>query len=284
MIKKFPYRSDPGQEEAKFFSEHGYLYVTQFYDLATEVEPIRNDIFDLIGLITRTHGIALQRPRYGETEFDHGLQYLIANYRPLVGVLYNAVKKLPNYLRLACNEKHDQYCRVLLETSFVGFANRGYGIRMDNPCEDEYSTQLHQDYVSQLSGQSAIVTWSPLRHVTEELGRLTIYPGSHRSGVFPILKTGEGSRGLVIADEDKLAANYPGLAPEVQVGDCLMLHFLTLHQSGKNRSDRTRWSMLSRYFDFNHPTGAAINWNGGLQEGNSFEKVHPELIVAPKRS
>jgi Phytanoyl-CoA dioxygenase (PhyH) len=284
MIKKFPYRSDPGREEARFFAEHGYLYVTQFYDVEREVEPIRKDIFNLINLITDSHGVPLQRPHYSETEFDHGLQYLTQHHRPLVGILYDAVKKLPNYLRLACNAKHDDYCRVLLETSFLGFANRGYGIRMDHPCEDAYSTQLHQDYVSQLSGQNAVVTWSPLRDVTPELGPLIVYPGSHRAGVFPVLKIGEGSRGLVIADEDKVAASYRGFAPEVQVGDCLMLHFLTLHASGKNQSDKTRWSMLSRYFDFNDATGAAINWTGGLQEGNSFEKIHPELMVSRARS
>jgi Phytanoyl-CoA dioxygenase (PhyH) len=284
MIKKFPYRSNPGQEEARFFFEHGYLYVSQFYDVEREVEPIRKDIYALIGLIAASHGVSLRRPSYNAREFDYGLQYLIAQQRPLVGILYDAVKKLPNYIRLAASEKHDVYGRVLLETSFVGFANRGYGIRMDNPHEAEYSTQLHQDYISQLCSQSAIVTWSPLRDVTQDLGPVKFYPGSHRSGVFPIVKAGQGSRGLMIADEEKIAASYQGVAPDVLVGDCLMLHFLTLHESGQNKSDVTRWSMLSRYFDFHHATGVAIGWKGGLQEGNSFEAVHPEFTVSPARA
>jgi hypothetical protein len=278
MIRKFLFRHEPSHEEADFFAEHGFLYVENFYDVQTEVDPIRRDIFDLIGLISGRHRIALGRREYGQVEFDSGLQGLIAEHRPLVGVLYDAVKKLPNYLRLACVDKHDRYCRTLLGTAFVGFANRGYGIRMDNPFEDQYSTQLHQDYVSQLSSQNAVVTWSPLRDVTPELGPIMIYPGSHRSGVFPILKTSDGSRGLVLADEEKLIHSYQGIAPDVRVGDCLFLHFLTLHESGQNRSDKTRWSMLSRYFDFTHPSGVAINWKGGLQEGNSFETIHPELM------
>jgi hypothetical protein len=275
-VTKFKYRDDPGVEEAGFYREHGYLYVEGFYDRETEVEPVRRDIYELLGLIGESHKIELNRGLYNGDAFDEGLQQLVRDHRPVVGVLYDAVKKLPNYLRLACAEKNDRYCRAILGSSFVGFANRGYGIRMDNPNEDQYSTQLHQDYVSQLSSQNATVLWSPLRDVTPALGPMTIYPGSHKSGVFPIVKKASGSRGLVVKDEDEIAARYPHITPDVAVGDCVFLDFLTLHESGRNKSDKTRWSMLSRYFDFGHPSGRAIDWKGGLQDGTSFEVVHPE--------
>lgn len=275
-VTKFKYRDCPGAEEADFYREHGYLYVEGFYDRETEIEPIRRDIYELLGLIGENHNIELKRGPYKGDEFDEGLQDLVRHHRPMVGVLYDAVKKLPNYLRLACAEKNDRYCQAILGSSFVGFANRGYGIRMDNPSEDQYSTQLHQDYASQLSSQNAAVLWSPLRDVTPALGPMTIYPGSHKSGVFRIVKKANGSRGLVIKDEDAVAARYPHVSPDIPVGDCVFLDFLTLHESGRNTSDKTRWSMLSRYFDFTHPSGCAIDWKGGLQDGTSFEMVHPE--------
>lgn len=276
-VTKFKYRDDPGADEAEFYREHGYLYVESFYDISTEVEPIRKDIYDLIGLIGESHKIPISRGVYKADDFDEGLQFLVQNHRSLVGVLYDAVKKLPNYLRLACAEKNDRYSKAILRSSFVGFANRGYGIRMDNPSEDQYSTQLHQDYVSQLSSQNAAVLWSPLRDIYPSLGPMTIYPGSHKSGVFPIVKASAGSRGLVLKNERELAKLYPQISPNVNVGDCIFLDFLTLHESGQNRSNQTRWSMLSRYFDFSHASGRAIDWKGGLQDGTSFEAVHPEL-------
>jgi hypothetical protein len=279
MITKFPARDEPGKEEAAFFAEHGYLYVEGFYDVATEVDPIRRDIFRLIGAVSEQKNILLGPRHYSNESFDDGLPRLLAEDRRAVGIIYDATKKLPNYVRTACLEKHDRYCRAILKTDFVGFANRGYGLRMDNPSEDEYSTQAHQDYVSQLCSQNAVVTWSPLRHVTPELGPMAIYPGSHKPGVFPILKEKEGSRGLVIANLSEIQRAYTAETPEVSVGDCLFLHFLTLHESGRNRSKNNRWAMLSRYFDFNDPTGKAIDWKGGLQEGHSFEAVHPELSV-----
>lgn len=277
-MTKFPYRENPGQEEAEFYREHGYLHVEGFYDCAAEVEPILKDIYRMIGLVCESQNIGIERAPYCPDEFDAGLPFLVQHRRSAVSMLYDAVKKLPSYIRLACAEKNDRYAQVLLGSSFVGFANRGYGIRMDNPNEDQYSTQLHQDYVSQLCSQNATVLWSPLRTVTNVLGPMTIHPGSHRSGVLPILKTAEGSRGLVLHNEAAIAKQFPRIAPNVDVGDCIFLDFLTLHESGRNSSNRTRWSMLSRYFDFTHASGRAIGWKGGLQDGGLFENMHPELV------
>jgi hypothetical protein len=279
MIKKFRLKDVPGEEEAAFFAAEGYLYVENFYDVERDIEPIREDIYRLIGIVAAQRGISIGARAYSSSDFDHGLQQLIASDRPSVGLVYDAVKKLPSYIRVACHERHEVYGRVLLGSPFIGFSPRGYGIRMDNPMEDEYSTQPHQDYVSQLSSQNAVVTWGPLRDVTPELGPMRVYPRSHKAGVFPIENKGGGSRGLVIAKVDEVLSGFESILPLVESGDCLFLHFLTLHESGRNRSEKTRWSMLSRYFDFCHPSGVAIQWRGGLQEGNSFEKVHPELLV-----
>lgn len=276
-ITKFSPKSAPGAEEIEFFRENGYLYVEQLYSYETELRPILENIFELIGMLAESYEIPLGTRQFTPTGFDQGLQQMIRHHRPAVGVLYNAVKKLPHYVRLAASPKHDAYSRALLSSTFVGFANRGYGIRMDNPGEDEYSTQLHQDYVSQLCSQNCVVSWSPLRDVTPEMGPVVLYPGSHRSGVYRIVKAQGGSRGQVIDGADALAGRFERLAPEVPISDCLFMHALLLHESSPNRSTQTRWSMISRYFDFTDHSGRAIQWRGGLQEGNAFEAIHPEL-------
>jgi ectoine hydroxylase-related dioxygenase (phytanoyl-CoA dioxygenase family) len=277
MITKYPLRQKPSTDEADFFRKYGYIYVENFYDYQTEIRPILKDIFQLIGMISEQNGISIAPRRFDRENFDQGLPCLIRDHRPVVSTLYDAVKKLPNYVRLAASAKHDVYARSLLGSDFVGFANRGYGIRMDNPGEDQYATQLHQDYVSQLCSQNSVVLWSPLRDVAADMGPVVFYPGSHSAGVFPILKVAGGSQGLVIDGAEKLASQFPRLNPEVFTGDCILMHSLLLHESGRNRSARTRWSMISRYFDFTDATGRSINWKGGLQEGYSFEAVHPEL-------
>lgn len=275
-------RDRPSAEDTAFFREHGYLYVKDFYDAETEVRPIQETVYRLIGLLAEDHGITLDRPPFSPEHFDAGLSVLLRENRALVGVLYDACKKIPAYIRLACHPAHEAYMAALLGSDMPGFACRGYGIRMDNPGEEYYLTQLHQDYVSQLCSQAGVVFWSPLRVTGPALGQVRIYPGSHRNGVFPIRKTAHNSRGLEIDGEAEIRARYGPITPEVAVGDCVIIHFLTLHESQPNRSEATRWAMISRYFDFLEEGGRKIGWKGGIAEGHYFDAIHPEYTTQPE--
>jgi len=259
------------------YNKDGFVNIPSFYDLKTEILPIQKDIYQLISILIKQHKLDIHQEPFSSLTFDSGLDVLLENHRPVVSQIYDAVKKIPSYVKLACSPKNEEVARVLLKTEFIGFANQGYGIRMDNPFEDAYRTQWHQDYVSQLCAKNGIVFWSPLRDVTLNMGPIEYRFGSHKDGIFRILRDGEGSYGLKIKDEDNIVKRYPSVAPEVKVGDLVASNFLVLHRSSPNRSKFTRWSMISRYFDFLDPEGIAYGWKGGLQDGNSFEKVHPEL-------
>jgi len=264
-------------QDLRQFQTDGFLYIERFYDLTTEILPIQKDIYRIIGIIIKEHKLPIEQKPFSSEEFDAGLPEIITKYRSCASILYDAVKKLPSYVRLSNCNKHEDLAKILLNTEFPGFANRGYGIRMDHPNEDKFLTQWHQDYVSQLCAQKGIVLWSPLRDVTLEMGPVRLCPTSHSDGIFPIVRDGDGSYGLKIKDEEKIVARYPSIAPEVSSGDLVVIDFMTLHCSTPNKSKRTRWAMISRYFDFLEPVGISHGWRGGLQEGNSFEQVHPEL-------
>jgi len=122
----------------------------------------------------------------------------------------------------------------------------------------------------------------PLRKIDAAIGPLAFYPGSHRDGVFPIEVAGAGSYGLRIHNEAAIESRYRPICPAVEAGDCLLMDFLLLHKSSPNRSRRTRWAMLTRYFDFTDETARRIGWVGGLQEGHPFNEVFPELTVSTR--
>lgn len=272
-VARYPLRD----EDVGSFDREGFLYIRGLYDPKKEIRPIQRDIYRLIGMVLADDGAAIEREAFGPETFDAGLDHLLKGRRQLVSRIYDAVKKIPSYVKLSCTERHEHVAAALLRTDLVGFANRGYGMRMDNPNEDQYLTQPHQDYVSQLCSPRGLVFWSPLRRATVETGLVRIFRGSHVHGVFPIVKTEDGSRGLVIDGEEDLVRKFEHADVEVDPGDAVVMDFMTLHQSTPNRSDRTRWSMLSRYFDMNEPIGRSHGWKGGLAEGNSFESLHPEL-------
>jgi hypothetical protein len=264
-------------DDVASFREHGFLHIAGFYDLEADIDPILGDIRRLIAMISEQHGLGLDAAGAARDDFDLPLVTMVREHRASVGILYDAVKKIQSYVRLACDQRHAELAATLLGTPFPGFANRGYGIRMDHPHEDRFLTQLHQDYVSQMCGPSGVVLWSPLRDVTDDLGPLELFPGSHREGILPIRKLGTASQDYIIACEADVLARYPVIRPLPRVGDLLVADFLLLHRSGPNRSGRTRWAMLSRYFDFLDPTARRNGWHGGIQEGRSFSEAHPDL-------
>jgi len=204
---------------------------------------------------------------------------MATNCRAQAAIVYDAMKRLPSYVQLTASAKHAEVAKQLLRSEFVGFAPRGYGIRLDHPGEDKFLTQLHQDYTSQLISPRGVVFWSPLRKVTKELGPVVLYPGSHKLGVQRIEKRGEGSYGLHLPNDEELRRQFTAIAPEPDVGDVVAVDYLLLHESSPNRSNRTRWAMICRYFDFHEETGIRHGWKGGLAEGNSFETIHPELTL-----
>jgi ectoine hydroxylase-related dioxygenase (phytanoyl-CoA dioxygenase family) len=121
--------------------------------------------------------------------------------------------------------------------------------------------------------------------VTPELGPVEFCIGSHRGGPRPVqlLDAGDAKRkgayALALADEAALLAAYPHAAPLSRPGDLVIIDFLTLHASGRNRASRSRWSMQFRYFNFAEPTGRSHGWRGSFAAGVDFRTVHPELFV-----
>ncbi|MBM3514548.1 MAG: phytanoyl-CoA dioxygenase family protein [Alphaproteobacteria bacterium] len=264
-------------EDAEFFAEFGFIYVRDFYP-AELFDRLLRELHELIGLVCEREGIGQPRPQFAASEFDAGLALLLKRDRKLGGIVYEAAKKVPSHIQLVGHEVHTAACRSLLNARFPGFASRGWGLRLDHPAEEVYLTQLHQDFVSQLCSLRGLVFWTPLRRADAQLGPVVLYPGSHRHGVFPIQVKGSGSYGLRIHDEAQVERRFEPCCPEVDVGDCVIIDSLLLHKSSPNRSTRTRWALITRYFDFLEPVGQSIGWIGGLQEGHPFDKVFPDKV------
>ena len=267
------------------YHRDGFLILRGFYDLKTEIEPIQRDIHKIIGIVIQKHGLPIAQAPFHPETFDASYQPLIAHDRRLGAVIYDAVKQIPAFVRLVVNERHDRLMRQLRNTDLPGVAASGYGIRIDNPFEEKFRANWHQDYPSQLRSIDGLVFWSSLVELTEELGPLQIAVGSHKDGLAPMLtrdpdnpeKT--GTYALRIKDESERIRRYPQVQGLVAVGDLIVVDFLNLHASGFNRGQRSRWTMQMRYFNYRDPVGQRISWVGSFAAGKSIRDVHPELIA-----
>lgn len=266
------------------FQTGGFAVLPAFYEPA-EIEPIQRGIHAIIGMVIEAEGLSIEQPSFEAANFDAGFQELIADDRALGGRVYDAVKQIPAFMRLVASEKHEAVVRQVRGTDVPAIAAGGYGIRIDNPNEDKFRAGWHQDYPAQIRSLDGLVFWSPLIEMTAELGPVEFCVGSHKDGLAPVREVDAdnpdktGAYGLTLADEAERVARYEKVAPLTQPGDLVLIDFLTLHRSGANVSNRSRWSLQMRWFNFAEPTGKKLGWPGAYAAGGDLRAVHPELVV-----
>lgn len=253
------------------FERNGFLVLKGFYDVQRDIEPIRASIRDLVELIARKHGLNVPCAT-AEQAMTEGYRAIIAADRSWGAEIYDAIKQIPAYMQLVANPRNAALFEALRPGSFPGLAGQSYGIRIDNPGEEKFRSIWHQEFPGQLRSLDGIVFWSPLLSMSQRMGPVELSVGSHKGGLFPTIfdDGGVGRYGaysLRIEREEEILARYGKTSPLTEAGDLLVMDFLTLHQSGWNASDRPRWSMQFRYFNFNDPTGQKICWQGSYTAG-----------------
>ena len=271
-------------EQLTAFARDGFVVLPEFYEPA-EVEAVQRGVHSIIGLLIEQHQLAINRLDFAPETFDAGYQKLIAHDRALGGVVYDAVKQIPAFIRLVASAQHEAVVRQVRGTDAPAIAAGGYGIRIDNPGEEKFRAGWHQDYPAQIRSLDGLVFWSPLLAMTDEHGPVELCIGSHKDGLAPVRESDAantdktGAYGLTLANETERVAKYEKAAPLTQPCDLVLVDFLTLHRSGENRATRSRWSMQMRWFNFAEPTGKRLGWPGAYAAGNDLRAVHPELVV-----
>ncbi len=267
------------------FEREGLLVLPGFYDVESDIVPIQSGIHRVIGQVMKRHGIADTRMTFVAERFDDGYQALLARDRSWAGEVYDAVKQIPAFIRLLGHPGHEKLFGFLRAGAIPGIAAGGYGIRIDNPHEDRFRAAWHQEYPSQLRSLDGLVFWSPLVRITDALGPVRFCPGSHAGGPLPVLTgaadphTAAGAYALRLKDEAQILERFPWVAPLTSPGDLVVVDFLTVHASGFNTSERSRWSLQFRYFNFDDPTGLGHGWKGSFAAGVDFRTIHPELCA-----
>jgi hypothetical protein len=266
------------------FGRDGFLILKDFYS-AADVRDVCEGIYQVIGQVLRRHDIDDSRPSFSVEHFDVGFADLIRQDRQLGSEIYDAVKFIPAFWRLVSHPYHARLMTELRLGSVPALAASGCGIRIDNPNEDKFRALWHQEYPAQLRSMDGLVFWSPLVSMSEQLGPVALCPGSHSLGALPVQRLQASSSGrsgayaLQLANEAQLIAKFEQISPLTKPTDLILMDFLTLHASGFNRSDRSRWSMQFRYFNMTESTGLTHGWKGSYAEGIDFSLIHPELIA-----
>ena len=194
---------------------------------------------------------------------------------------YNLSKKFLSMHKLAFNKKLVSTAKKLLNTKNVGILNRAYGYRIDRPRDKRYLTQLHQDYIQNLGAPEGLVFYNSLRKVTPIDGPVCVYKGSHKLGLLNTKvkqKSVDKSHSYLLKISESRLKKFKKNFIKINETDLAIFDFFLLHKSTPNLSKNIRWSMISRFFNFDSKIGIKNFFPGGIQEFNKFEDFHPEKI------
>jgi ectoine hydroxylase-related dioxygenase (phytanoyl-CoA dioxygenase family) len=133
------------------------------------------------------------------------------------------------------------------------------------------TVQPHQDYRFMNGDPECYTAWIPLHDCPTDEGPLQILEGSHRFG-FQIheeenLHVPEIPAGAALGDE--------WASGEINAGDVLLFHSLTVHAASPNRSDRLRISLDCRFQDARRAINPA-NLAFAGDSGKSWESIYAQ--------
>lgn len=107
-------------------------------------------------------------------------------------------------------------------------------------------TPAHQDHTAVAGDSESFTAWMPLHDCPLEEGPLRILEGSHRFGLQP---TGENP-GCITSGTEQGDRWVEG---ELQAGDVLIFHSLTVHEALPNLSSKLRISLDCRFQNYLRP-------------------------------
>lgn len=264
--------------------QDGISVLRGFYDVEREIRPLQDAIYQIIGLVAQRHGIPLSREPFLGDNFDCGYIDLIATDRAFGAEIYDLIKQIPAFIRLISSADSEHLFCELRDTDFAGIGAASYGIRIDNPMEEAFRSHWHQEFMFQPQSIDGMVLWTPLVEMTPDMGPVIACVGSHKDGLCQYTKNGanankQGAYKIGIHNDNEIASRYDQIAPLLKPGDLIIMDFLTIHQSGFNVSRRSRWSIQSRFFNFNDPIGMKIGWKASVTAGSDIEGIFPNNFI-----
>jgi ectoine hydroxylase-related dioxygenase (phytanoyl-CoA dioxygenase family) len=218
---------------AENFSRDGY-FVADFGE-AARLALIRRLFLRLFALAAGTE------PRSVESFSDRDVVRLYkSDHRSRWVGAYDQLRYLPEIYGLAADYG---MCGLLCG---AGIAQAVIGaklvVRADMPDDEKWDFPPHQDYPFNRGSLNSVTVWVPFQDTPDDMGPLYVIPSSHRHGEHP---QKEGL--LTPSPADDLYRAVP-----IKLGQVLIFSQFLIHKSGRNISDKIRFSLQVRFNELAH--------------------------------
>jgi ectoine hydroxylase-related dioxygenase (phytanoyl-CoA dioxygenase family) len=141
--------------------------------------------------------------------------------------------------------------------------------RLIFPQCERLTVHAHQDYRFMGGDPECFTVWIPLHDCPADVGPLRVVEGSHRLGY--VNHEDENLHVPEIPAEAELGGDWVG--GQINAGDVLIFHSLTVHAASPNLSDRMRLSLDCRFQDAQRALNPSNLVFAG-ESGKSWEKTY----------
>jgi len=235
----------------KFYKENGYF----IYKINKKVIiNLRKEFISIFNLISKGN---IRKKIKNDNDI---IKLYKSKNRNLWTSVYDIIKLHPGIFAIS-NQKHLEKILNIAGIEKPCFGTRPQ-VRVDMPNDAKFSFQSHQDYPFNLGSKNSITLWMPLQDTDYKMGTLKVSEKSHRTE--KIYKYGLNNKKFDI-DVGKLVKrkvpanhhykvslndklfNFKSI--KVKAGEALVISQFLVHKSGKNLSDKIRFSVQLRYTD-----------------------------------
>jgi ectoine hydroxylase-related dioxygenase (phytanoyl-CoA dioxygenase family) len=239
-------------QDVERYRQDGYLRVPNLAS-SEAIDRVKAMIYRLYRRAVPADAELDHEDRPWETAtFDAKLAGLRERDRQTFGALYDAAQNNLATVAMLLSDRAVQACADALGDTPDGLSCSGLLLRMDPPNDKRSVLEWHQDrafFPQNFHGRNGIVMTLFLSDTDEEVGAMQICPGSHLEKYHPPVeqvKTDHYSTEQRRIDES-LVARYTPISAVGKAGDAYLFDMNTFHRSGRNTSDRIRFSALMRF-------------------------------------
>jgi hypothetical protein len=199
------------------------------------VNQLLNEILQIVGVA------GWLMPGYDLVERVANHSSICGDSDPSFNLVYEKVFGLESFHALAHHPTLRQVMKLLVGSRLL-IHPKPIGRLIFPNCE-RFVIHAHQDHQSIAGDPESFTAWIPLHNCPAELGPLRILEGSHRFGLQKIdPETGTIPKGT--------ARGGDWVGGQINAGDVLIFHSLTVHAASPNVSKQLRISLDCRFQDY----------------------------------
>ncbi|KAK3087156.1 hypothetical protein FSP39_002452 [Pinctada imbricata] len=268
-----PPEKKPGQlpeHMIRKFFEEGYILIENFFDVEKELNPVREDINQLVDeLAQKLYTAGKLKKLYKEYGLFERLTKIEAEFPGSNILLHKTGKLPPSFRRLWTNERLLNLMEQLIGPEVA--ISPVWNLRTKTPKNTATVVPWHQDngYFDLDSYNTLIPTaWIPLLDTNEFNGGMEMCKNAHLKGKVAKHQCCWGDSWYVMMEEEEMVKTLGvDMKKDTEVcpvayGGMLLFNNLTPHRSLPNVSNQVRWSLDLRWQSPDHPYGLF-----GLKDG-----------------